>query len=126
MLADHAPCAFLATDDVDRARAFYEGVLGLECQGFDGFALKFRLGPINLRIAKAPGRVAADHTVLGWETPNITRDVAALTAKGVVFTRYPFFGDAQDAQGVWTAPGGDKVAWFLDPDGNNLSLAQHV
>jgi len=102
-------------------------VLGLEHHGFDGFAHRFRAGPVNLRIVKPPqGRVAAGYTVLGWETPDIARDVAALTAKGVEFIRYPFFADAQDAHGVWTAPGGDKVAWFLDPDGNTLSLAQHV
>jgi hypothetical protein len=32
----------------------------------------------------------------------------------------------QDSDGVWTAPGGDKVAWFTDPDGNVLSLTQFV
>jgi hypothetical protein len=32
----------------------------------------------------------------------------------------------QDALGIWTAPSGDKVAWFKDPDGNTLSISQHV
>ena len=45
-----------------------------------------------------------------------------LVAQGVTFSRYD--GMDQDANGVWTAPGGDKVAWFADPDGNNLSLTQ--
>jgi predicted enzyme related to lactoylglutathione lyase len=40
----------------------------------------------------------------------------------VVFTRYDGMG--QDALGIWTAPDGARVAWFLDPDGNNLSLTQ--
>ena len=126
MLANHTPCGFIAVSDFDRARAFYEGVLGLDCQGFDGFALKFRAGPINLRIVKPPERTPAAYTVFGWESADISGDVAALTAKGVEFIRYPFLKDAQDAAGVWTAPGGDKVAWFLDPEGNNLSLSQHV
>jgi hypothetical protein len=30
----------------------------------------------------------------------------------------------QDERGIWTAPSGAKIAWFLDPDGNNLSLTQ--
>ena len=126
MLADHTPGAFIATDDPERAKAFYGEVLGLEFLGFDGFANRFRAGPVTLRIVKPPKRVAADYTVMGWETPDIARDVAALTAKGVAFERYPWFGDGQDATGVWTAPSGDKVAWFRDPDGNVLSLAQHV
>lgn len=127
MLADHTPGAFIAVEDAERAVAFYRDVLGLEYRGFDGFAHRFRAGPINLRIVKPPqGRAAAAYTVLGWETDDIARDVAALTARGVAFLRYDFFKDQQDEAGIWTAPGGDKVAWFLDPDGNNLSLAQHV
>ncbi len=127
MLAHHTPGAFIAVDDIERAIPFYRDILGLEYGGFDGFAHRFRAGPINLRVVKPPGgRARADYTVLGWETPDIARDVAALTARGVAFVRYPFFGEQQDAQGIWTAPTGDKVAWFLDPEGNNLSLAQHV
>jgi predicted enzyme related to lactoylglutathione lyase len=30
----------------------------------------------------------------------------------------------QDDRGVWLAPGGARVAWFSDPDGNTLSLTQ--
>jgi predicted enzyme related to lactoylglutathione lyase len=30
----------------------------------------------------------------------------------------------QDENAVWTTPGGDKIAWFTDPDGNTLSLTQ--
>ena len=32
----------------------------------------------------------------------------------------------QDENGIWTAPTGDKVAWFKDPDGNVLSISQHI
>ncbi len=57
------------------------------------------------------------------ESPfDIAATVAALTAKGVRFNRYP--GMDQDAGGIWTAPSGDRVAWFTDPDGNTLSLTQ--
>jgi len=30
----------------------------------------------------------------------------------------------QHEDGVWTTPGGERVAWFADPDGNTLSLTQ--
>ena len=33
-------------------------------------------------------------------------------------------GFPQDELGVWTSPGGAKVAWFKDPDGNTLSLTE--
>jgi catechol 2,3-dioxygenase-like lactoylglutathione lyase family enzyme len=126
MLADHIPGLFIATDHPERARAFYADTLGLPYLGFDGFAHSFRAGPNTLRIVKPPHRVQAEYTVLGWETPDIAVDVAALSARGVAFERYAFFGDQQDANGIWSAPGGAKVAWFRDPDGNILSLAQHA
>ena len=33
-------------------------------------------------------------------------------------------GMDQDGLGVWTTPGGDRIAWFSDPDGSTLSLTQ--
>ena len=47
-----------------------------------------------------------------------------MTEKGVVLKRFSFF--EQDDLGLWTAPSGDKVAWFKDPDGNILSVSQHT
>jgi predicted enzyme related to lactoylglutathione lyase len=115
---------FAPITDGEHAKAFYEGVLGLTFVADDGFALVFRSGTNMVRLAKMPEVKPAQFTVMGWETTTIVDDVQALTAKGVVFTRYGFM--EQDALGIWTAPGGDKVAWFTDPDGNVLSLSQHV
>jgi catechol 2,3-dioxygenase-like lactoylglutathione lyase family enzyme len=117
---------FIATQDMNRSRAFYEGVLGLEVLGDDGFALTVDVAGNAVRIAKPPQIVVAPYTVLGFEVTGITDHVRALTGRGVAFVRYDFFGDQQDADGVWTAPNGDKVAWFKDPDDNLLSLSEHV
>jgi hypothetical protein len=54
----------------------------------------------------------------------IAEVVAQLQKKGVQFERFGFF--EQDDLGIWKAPNGDKVAWFKDPDGNVLSVSQHV
>jgi len=56
--------------------------------------------------------------------PDIEKMVEELEKKGVQFERLGFF--EQDKFGIWTAPTGDKVAWFKDPDGNVLSVSQHV
>jgi hypothetical protein len=45
-----------------------------------------------------------------------------MTKAGVEIQRYPQV--PQDDDGIWTAPGGAKIAWFKDPDGNVLSIAQ--
>ena len=50
--------------------------------------------------------------------------VRSLAIHGVTFTEYD--GMDQDLDGIWTTPGGDRVAWFIYPDGNNLSLTQFV
>jgi catechol 2,3-dioxygenase-like lactoylglutathione lyase family enzyme len=115
---------FAPITDGERAKAFYEGVLGLTFVADDGFALVFRSGTNMIRLAKMPQVAPAQFTILGWETGSIEDDVQALTAKGVEFARFGFL--EQDALGIWTAPGGDKVAWFKDPDGNTLSLSQHI
>jgi catechol 2,3-dioxygenase-like lactoylglutathione lyase family enzyme len=117
---------FVAVTDFARARAFYEGVLGLAYISQDDFVLALRAGPISLRLTTPPEPATAPYTVFGWRVNNIDAAVAVLAAKGVAFERYAFFGDAQNSTGVWTAPGGDRVAWFKDPDGNLLSLSQHM
>lgn len=61
-------------------------------------------------------------TVLGWEVESIAATMAALAGGGVTSERYPFM--QQDEAGAWLAPSGTRVAWFKDPDGNLLSLAQ--
>lgn len=116
---------FVPTLDFDKSRAFYEGVLGLRFVHNDGFAMVLDANGTMIRVSKVqPDYKPAGFTILGWQSSAIEADVAALTDKGVVFERYGFF--EQDALGIWTAPSGDKVAWFKDPDGNILSVSQHV
>ena len=127
MLAHATPTGFLAVSDFAKARAFYEGVLGLEFVSEDAFALVLRSGPIVIRFAVPPERVTAAYTVFGWQVADIDSAVERLASQGIAFEHYAFFGDAQAANGVWTVPGGGgKVAWFKDPDGNLLSLSQHA
>lgn len=114
---------FIATADRARAKAFYAGTLGLPLTSEDQFAAVFETDSRMLRISEVKEFRPAGHTVLGWDVPDIAAAVTALKAKGVAFNIYDGFG--QDALGIWTAPGSAaKVAWFNDPDGNVLSLAQ--
>jgi catechol 2,3-dioxygenase-like lactoylglutathione lyase family enzyme len=115
--------AFVPTKDMEKARVFYEGVLGLRFVKDDGFALVMDANGIMVRVAKAQF-TPAPFTILGWQVPEIEKMVEGLQTKGVKFERFGFF--EQDALGIWTAPTGDKVAWFKDPDGNILSVSQHA
>jgi catechol 2,3-dioxygenase-like lactoylglutathione lyase family enzyme len=118
---------FIAISDIGRARAFYEDVLGIEYVFDDAFALVMRSGPILIRLTPVGEQLAPrGYTVFGWQVGDIAAEIASLASKGVHFERYDFFGDSQSLEGIWTSPGGAKVAWFKDPDGNLLSLSQHV
>jgi len=75
--------------------------LGFEVLSEDPFATVFDLNGTQLRISEVSGHQPPPHTVLGWEVPDIEASVKALKAKDT-----------------------NRVAWFLDPDGNNLSLTQ--
>lgn len=114
--------AFLATTDGGRARAFYEGTLGLRVLSDDDFALAVEAGGTMLRIQKVASFAPHPFTALGWEVPDIASAAARLERAGVSFERFP--GLTQDGQGVWKSPSGARVAWFRDPDGNVLSLTQ--
>jgi catechol 2,3-dioxygenase-like lactoylglutathione lyase family enzyme len=117
------PMAFIVTRDRARAKAFYGEVLGFRLTGEDEFAAVFDMNGTMLRISTVDAHIPPPHTVLGWEVPDIDAAVTTLAARGVTFTIYAGFG--QDSRGIWTAPGSsNRVAWFLDPDGNNLSLTQ--
>jgi catechol 2,3-dioxygenase-like lactoylglutathione lyase family enzyme len=116
--------AFVPIKDAEKARAFYEGVLGLRFVKDDGFALVLDANGIMVRVARVPEFKPAQFTILGWQVSDIEKIATELQDKGVVFERFGFF--EQDKLGIWTAPTGDKVAWFKDPDGNILSVSQHV
>jgi catechol 2,3-dioxygenase-like lactoylglutathione lyase family enzyme len=125
MLGSTPIVAFLPTTDFDKARAFYEGILGLRFVDNDGFAMVLDANGTMIRVSKVgPDFKPAVFTILGWEVTGIEDVVSAMTAKGVVFERFSFF--EQDDLGIWTAQSGDKVAWFKDPDGNTLSVSEHT
>jgi catechol 2,3-dioxygenase-like lactoylglutathione lyase family enzyme len=123
LLAACKVIGFVPTKDAAKAREFYEGKLGFQFVSDDHFALVMRAGETMIRIAKAPDFTPVPYTVLGWEVRSIEEIVAWLQNRGVVFEKYPWVQDQE--MGIWAAPGGDKVAWFKDPDGNVLSVSQH-
>jgi predicted enzyme related to lactoylglutathione lyase len=122
----HQSCAkatFSPVTDLDRARAFNEGVLGLTAVSVDSFACVFRTGGGTILRATLVGELRPQpFTVLGWSVGDIEETAKQLAAAGIESKR--FDGMEQDALGIWTSPSGASVLWFADPDGNVLSLTQ--
>jgi catechol 2,3-dioxygenase-like lactoylglutathione lyase family enzyme len=122
MLGSAAAIAFLPSTDLDRSRAFFAGTLGLTFVEQTPYACVLRAGGTMLRVTLVESLRPHPFTVFGWEVPDVRGTLAALTAAGVPVLRYDGLG--QDADGVWTTPGGDEIAWFADPEGNTLSLTR--
>ncbi len=120
MLEDAKQVGFVGVSDLDAAQRFYGEVLGLALQDARPFALVHETAATQLRITVVEQVVAAPYTVLGWSVADLEEEIDRLVANGVAFNRYD--GMEQDDRGIWTAPSGARIAWFHDPDGNNLSL----
>jgi catechol 2,3-dioxygenase-like lactoylglutathione lyase family enzyme len=114
--------AFVPTTDLVRARAFYAETLGLRVVEESPYACVFDANGTMLRLTPVRKLQRVRYTVLGWGVDDITSAVAALATSGIGFVRYR--GMEVDDAGIWTSPGGDRVAWFEDLDGNLLSLTQ--
>ena len=122
MLESAELIAFVGVTNARRARAFYEGKLGLKLVEENSFAMIFNANGVMLRVTKVGKMKPAAYTVLGWKVGHIRETIKALKKKGVGFERYQ--GMEQDELGVWRSPSGGQVAWFKDPDGNVLSLTE--
>jgi catechol 2,3-dioxygenase-like lactoylglutathione lyase family enzyme len=122
VLGDAELVAFVGSLDLSASETFYRHVLDLELLESTSFANVFAAGGNTLRVTRVEELEPAPYTVLGWNVPDVAAAVESLGARGAVFKRYD--GMEQDEAGIWTAPGGARVAWFEDPDGNTLSLSQ--
>ncbi len=122
MLGSAVPVAFLPSTDLDRSRAFFVDTLGLTLIETNPYACVLRAGPVMLRVTKVAELRPHPFTVFGWTVADLDGVLLALSLAGVGALRYP--GVEQSADGVCSTPGGDRIAWFPDPDGNVLSLTQ--
>ena len=112
----------IAVNDLDRARKFYEETLGFEeVDDFgEGFVVKSGGTAINVYRSEFAGTNKA--TALTFEVDDIEGEVRELKQKGIFFEHYDLPGLQQ--QGDLHVAKGFKTAWFKDPDGNILSLAE--
>jgi catechol 2,3-dioxygenase-like lactoylglutathione lyase family enzyme len=116
--------AFAPTTDHQKARAFYEDVLGLKLVAHEQpFALVFDANGTMLRVTTVQELKPQPFTVLGWQVADIDGVVDRLARSGVEFLRFQGMNDG-DPRGVWNSPGGARIAWFKDSDGNVLSLTE--
>jgi catechol 2,3-dioxygenase-like lactoylglutathione lyase family enzyme len=114
--------ATIPVSDLDRARSFYGGVLGLTQLWENPASIRFRCGDTSeLSVFRRPG-TATVHTLAHFEVADIEATIRELESGGVVFEDYdegPLKTSGHIAQ-----LGPARGAWFHDPDGNTLGLRE--
>ena len=76
--------AFVPVIDVARARAFYEGNLGLTVRSGDDYGCMLESRGTILRFARVEEFERPPHTILGWSVRTIAEAVVSLSGSGVV------------------------------------------
>ena len=125
MLSDASVTTMLPVKDLARARAFYEGCLGLHPGGQrpDG-KFVYAVGGSTLALFPKAEGTRADHTAISFRVDDIAASIAELEKAGVVFEDY-------DLPGFKTVDhvcvlGSEKAAWFKDTEGNYLCLHEDI
>lgn len=125
MLANASVTTMLPVIDMARARAFYEGCLGLTPGNFkpDG-KFEYAVGGSTLALFPKPEGTKAEHTAISFRVDDIAATISALKHTGVVFESY-------DLPGFKTVDhvcvlGSEKAAWFKDPEGNFLCIHEDL
>ena len=125
MLKDQQVTAVLPAADLARARDFYRDKLGLEPENPDAADnLRYKCGSATgFLLYQTPNAGSAKNTQMGWVVNDLTGTVAELRGKGIAFEEYDFPGLKTEG-GIAVDPDGSRAAWFLDTEGNILSLLQ--
>ena len=125
-LSEYKVAAGLAVSELDGAREFYEGKLGLLVSIDSGDNVPYRCGEGSvLHVYLSPAHAGkSTATLAGWGVDDVEEVVDELTSKGVTFERYEEGPIVTDEKGIATFEGGAKVAYFRDPDSSTLSIAQ--
>ena len=112
-----------SVDDIGHAAQFYEKTLGMKTELMSEEGPLFLHGPDGntTMVYAKPDHAPASFTVLNISVDDITVAVDELSSLGVEIQRYP--GIEVDERGIHTSRG-HSIAWFEDPAGNNLAVAQ--
>lgn len=87
MLGSAPGIAFLPSRDLERSRAFFEG-LGLTVERQSPFACVLRAGATMLRVTLVERLRAQPFIVFGWQVEDIASMVGELSSAGIALHRY--------------------------------------
>jgi catechol 2,3-dioxygenase-like lactoylglutathione lyase family enzyme len=122
MFAQTKAFSGFAVPDLEQARGFYEGTLGLNVSEDNDLLILHLAGGRDTLVYPKPDHEPATYTILNFQVDDIDQAVDQLTQRGVQFERYD--GLEQDEKGISRDPAGPPIAWFTDPAGNIFSVLE--
>jgi catechol 2,3-dioxygenase-like lactoylglutathione lyase family enzyme len=123
MLNNSKAFSGFSVDDLEKARQFYQDVLGLDVTNTHGLLQLHLHGGNNVLIYPKPNHVPATYTMLNFPVEDVAKAVDELTQRGVTFEKYDFDQLKTDEKGIMRG-NGPTIAWFTDPAGNIISILE--
>lgn len=113
--------ATIAVKDLEAGKQFYGGTLGLKQVDENPGGVTYESGGGRLFVYASPTAGSGQATCASWLVDDVESVVSDLKGKGVNFEQYDFPGGTRE--GDIHIMGDMKAAWFKDPDGNILNVA---
>jgi catechol 2,3-dioxygenase-like lactoylglutathione lyase family enzyme len=120
MLSDKDAIATVAVKNLDAAKRFYEGTLGLTKVMENEEVLAFKTGKSTLFVYRSQYAGTNKATAVTFVAEEVEDLVRTLKGRGVTFEHYDL--PQMTRHGDIHVHGLMKTAWFKDPDGNIFSL----
>ena len=120
MLSEFLAVTTLVVSDVDVAKPFYEGQLGLRLLEETPAGIRFGAGKGSQLTIRRGQPATGGQTVMHFEVDDIEAVVRDLISRGVAFDEY----ETPKTVDFIAQFGPVRAAWFKDPAGNVLGLRQ--
>lgn len=124
MLGKFNVMAMVAVSDLEKAKEFYGGKLGLKAVGENPGGVAYKSGSGSLFVYPAPSAGQNQATSASWDVKDIQKVVSGLKEQGILFEHYDLPHTELRGDVSVMMDGMAKAAWFKDPDGNILGLTE--
>ena len=116
--------AYIPAAHLERARKFYEEIVGLKPAEAYAGGVVYICGGAEVFMYQTSNAGTSKASQAFWQVKDVEKEVAELKARGVVFEEYTMPGIPMK-NGIATA-GGAKTAWFKDSEGNIMAVSQRL
>ncbi len=124
MLTNAPIRAYIPASNLQRARKFYEEMVGLKPAEADAGGVTYTCGGAEVFMYPTPNAGTSKASQAFWQVEDIEAEVAELKARGVVFEEYDIPGSKM--KNSIATGGGARAAWFKDSEGNIMAVVQRL